>query len=338
MSRQFDEHMEGFFELNADEYRIIDPSNVDELAQAYEVKQVLQEAITLSPQDGVTYDYQNLLREQTNYIAEYVDSIEPYNSKVLSSNITYLCKQKNLKMSNLEDAIGVSTGYISRTIGEKSTKKMSIDTLWKISKLFDTGIDTLITRELSVVKLNKDEQFILSIIEKMLNDCEDCKISWVRETPKDMLVTSPSDGYPTHPLMHIQEYYDYVSADYPEVVDSRVEFNSKFFSDDHRIDLLGNCYHTDLPGTSSTVYIAHIRHDRDSVFYDEQYELYSIANNKVTPICASLSSKEEIAKALEKLYKVIDGTFSTVGLPKEIRNELEHYLNNKSSGDMSSVN
>ena len=41
MSRQFDEAMEGRFDLYGKEYRLIEPENIEELMQALEVKSAL---------------------------------------------------------------------------------------------------------------------------------------------------------------------------------------------------------------------------------------------------------------------------------------------------------
>ena len=42
MSRQFDEAMEGRFDLYGKEYRLIEPENIEELMQALEVKSALE--------------------------------------------------------------------------------------------------------------------------------------------------------------------------------------------------------------------------------------------------------------------------------------------------------
>lgn len=331
MSRQFDEYMEGRFEINGEEYKIIDPSNAKELAQAFDVKSAIETQISTMMHDEDSSGYQNLLQEQEDYINEYIDSLGVFDSSTLSSNLTYLCKQIDMRIGGLEETLRISPGYISRAIGENSKKKMSIDTIWKISKLFDVGIDTLIERKLGTVTMTKNEHFILDIIESLIKDCEDCKMSWIRETPKEMESKSFSDGPPDHPLMKDGEYYEMGAGGYPEKVADVVEFNSQFFSDNFKIELMGNCYHADLPKTDTSVYIAHIRHYNESFVPDEQYELYTInkSDGKITPVCGSLSVKEEISKALERLYKTVDEANATISMPKELRSTFEFYLSNK---------
>lgn len=42
MSRQFDEAIEGRFDIYGEEYRLVEPENIDELIRALEVKATLQ--------------------------------------------------------------------------------------------------------------------------------------------------------------------------------------------------------------------------------------------------------------------------------------------------------
>ena len=48
MSRQFDEHMEGKFEVLGETYEVVEPENFEELLQALHVREVIQTAIFLT--------------------------------------------------------------------------------------------------------------------------------------------------------------------------------------------------------------------------------------------------------------------------------------------------
>ena len=43
-------------------------------------------------------------------------------------------------MGDLERLLGISAGYISRTVKENSSKKLSIDVVWKIAELFEISV------------------------------------------------------------------------------------------------------------------------------------------------------------------------------------------------------
>ena len=135
-------------------------------------------------------------------------------------------------------------------------------------------------------------------------------------------------GTASNLFMDEKEYYDLGFSGYPEKTGERMEFKSRFFADDYQINLLGNCYHSLLPKTSTTVYLVHLSHANQGFVDDIQYELYthSAINNKITPVCGSLFVKEEIAKALEKLYTIVDSTNATISIPSDLKDTLQTYL------------
>ncbi len=67
-----------------------------------------------------------------------------------------------MRVGELEEIIGVSAGYLSRTIKENSKKKISIDVVWKIAQLFNTDVNTLIGIEMWIPRTNTYllEQFL----------------------------------------------------------------------------------------------------------------------------------------------------------------------------------
>ncbi len=164
MSRQYDEAMEGHFDLNGTEYVLVEPSNMNELVQAFEVKSALETYISGFMHDEDSSGYVSLLQEQEDYIREYADSLGEFDSTILSNNITFLTKKNGLKVGELESMLDISAGYISRTIKENSKKKMSIDTVWKIAQLFGIDIEALIATELWVPRTNT------ALLEKFI-DC-----------------------------------------------------------------------------------------------------------------------------------------------------------------------
>jgi transcriptional regulator with XRE-family HTH domain len=176
MSRQYDEAMEGHFDLNGTEYVLVEPSNMDELVQAFEVKSALETYISGFMHDEDPSGYENLLQEQNDYIREYADSLGEFDSTILSNNITFLTKKNGLKVGELESMLDISAGYISRTIKENSKKKMSIDTVWKIARLFDTDVKTLTETQMSVIYTNTE--LLEKFIHRLYIDTRDEYFGW----------------------------------------------------------------------------------------------------------------------------------------------------------------
>lgn len=123
MSRQYDEAMEGRFDLYGTEYKLVEPENADELLKALEVKDALDNHISGLMHDEDASGYEDLMQEQQDYIQEYVDSIGEFDSSIFANNLSYLLKKYGLGVGELENMLGISTGYISRTIGGKFQEK-----------------------------------------------------------------------------------------------------------------------------------------------------------------------------------------------------------------------
>lgn len=149
MSRQFDEYMSDKFELNGTMYQMVEPDSFDELMKAFEIRDVIQTGISQLMHDEDDSSWQTLLQEQEDYIQEYIDRIGDFNNGCLVKNIAYLLKKYGLRMGDLERLLGISAGYISRTVKENSSKKLSIDVVWKIAELFEISVQKLIEDDLS---------------------------------------------------------------------------------------------------------------------------------------------------------------------------------------------
>ena len=176
MSRQYDAYMEGRFEIYGTEYSVVEPSNFGELMKAMEVRDAIQTYLNGLMHDEDPGNFENVLQEQEDYIQEYLDGIEDFDNSILVDNISYLAKKYNLRIGEVEKMLGISTGYISRIANEKSGKKLSIDVVWKISKLFEITIHDLICRDLRIPGSNTE--LLLQFLSKLRKDTNEDKIYW----------------------------------------------------------------------------------------------------------------------------------------------------------------
>ncbi len=176
MSRQYDEAIEGRFDIYGEEYRLVEPENIDELVRALEAKSALETYLSGLMHDEEPEGYDNLLQEQENYIQEYIESLGEFDNSILIGNINYYLKKLNMRMGEFEQLIGVSAGYISRTAKEKSAKKLSIDIVWKIAKLF--GVDTRTLLEVDLMIPNSNAEMILKFLTKLCVQTKQNDITW----------------------------------------------------------------------------------------------------------------------------------------------------------------
>ena len=83
-----------------------------------------------------------------NKVDVFVSGIENFDSVTLSENISKLMKRYGLTMQDLEVLLGVSNGYVARTMGKDSKKRLSIDIVWKIAKLFQINVSDLVNADI----------------------------------------------------------------------------------------------------------------------------------------------------------------------------------------------
>ena len=175
MSRQYDEYIEGKFELDGEYHGLIEPTTPEQLGDAYRIRDLIQEGIDRHMPDDAE-GYQQFMDEQDSYIREYVDSLGDFDNTLLIKNIGVLLRKNGLRLGDLENALGISTGYISRTSKPGSGKKMSIDVVWKIARLFNVSLQDLLEKDLDAPTANRD--LVSQFVSKLITQTEDDDIEW----------------------------------------------------------------------------------------------------------------------------------------------------------------
>ncbi len=164
------------FEINGTEYRLVKPHDFKTLAAAIEVKSALEAQVAEHIYSMEKTDYEKLLGIQQCYIQEYLNGLGDFDKRILIINIAYFLQKHNLRVGELERLIGVSTGYISRTARENSAKKLSIDIVWKLAKLFGIDIRTFVETNLSVPKSNSG--MVIDFTDKLCRQTISGEITW----------------------------------------------------------------------------------------------------------------------------------------------------------------
>ena len=114
--------------------------------------------------------------EQEKQIQDFIEGLADYDSEYFGKNLDLLLKVNKMKISELESILRVSAGYISRTIGNESKRRLSVDILWKIAELFRVNIDDLLNRDLTAP--TKDLKQVVSFVKKLYEETENGKIRW----------------------------------------------------------------------------------------------------------------------------------------------------------------
>lgn len=164
---------------------IITPINLDELKVAYETKYCLQMKYGSldhyideenEEKDAELEKWDSLLHDQGRMIQSYLDSLGDFDNVHLVNNIAYLAKKHSMRIGDVENAVGVSAGYISRTVKDKTKKKLSVDIVWKIAKLFEVDLEDLLESDLSEAPSNTN--LIIKFLDKLQSKTKKNQLNW----------------------------------------------------------------------------------------------------------------------------------------------------------------
>ncbi|WP_207638026.1 helix-turn-helix domain-containing protein [Butyrivibrio sp. FC2001] len=156
-----------------------------------------QEAFFFNDKDAKPdKDWEVSYNKTKDVINKYIDEKTNYNQTLLGKNIDYILNKYNLKISQLEYMLGLSAGYISRAVGENSKKRLSINIVVKLSRLFNIDIDDLVCKDLSIPSENI--MALERFLDKLMADTKHKSIKW------EILKTRTSDKAE---LIAIQDTY-----------------------------------------------------------------------------------------------------------------------------------
>lgn len=141
---------------------LVKPENLSEVVKALELKSEIEKYLEGRNANRRDEIYE-LSQAQNKNIQDFIQLLGDFDSQILSRNIEFLTNRYKIRIGQVEELIGVSTGYLSRTIREGSKKNISIDAVWKIAKLFDTDIRTLIETDM------RREETNISLLGKFLD-------------------------------------------------------------------------------------------------------------------------------------------------------------------------
>ncbi|MCM1236484.1 MAG: helix-turn-helix domain-containing protein [Ruminococcus flavefaciens] len=116
------------------------------------------------------------LESQKKHIDDFINAQANYDSKFLSSNLDYLLKVHGLRISDLEELLGVSAGYVSRTVNPDSKKRLSVDIVWKISMIFQVNIDALLNIDFQVPTQSLRD--VIDFFKKLKQETDEAIIHW----------------------------------------------------------------------------------------------------------------------------------------------------------------
>ena len=108
--------------------------------------------------------------------------VQKYDNHKVMDNIAKLIEEKGLKNSDVEEACGLSKGYLSRQLKKDADAAPPIDIIAKIAAFLETSIDMMIYGDLSGTKDNI--HMMSNFLTKLRSQTEDGTQIWHAITKK----------------------------------------------------------------------------------------------------------------------------------------------------------
>lgn len=253
--------------------------------------------------------------EQKKYIAEFINAQANYDSKFLSSNLDYLLKMHGLRISDLEELLGVSAGYVSRTVNPDSKKRLSVDIVWKISVIFQVNVDDLLNIDFQVPTQSLSD--VIAFFKRLKQETDEATIHWTNQGNKKE---------------------DYVGVFFKELEESGLDGTKKyqyapdgFASKTKAVELTDDIFSAKT--SIGELYLLPL----ENQFGEKGYELYRYTGGEDngssyydTPdfICSTFDDKSYILKGkCDELFKSVKLHESDFVMSETAKSLIDRYLN-----------
>lgn len=234
-----------------------------------------------------------------------------FEKSICISNIYYLVKEKGLKIGDIEEAAGVSPGYISRLNKEENKTVPGIEFLLSVSEALNVSLEGLL--KCVYTTLSPDERKVVNFLTKLLSDSNSYKILWEKQ-PRNQLyaVDCDCDGYyATHPLMETNS-------------NNEAYFSSKFHADSN--SMIQECYEAWL-NNSSKLFLIFVNYLNNEGEETSGFELYMQLQRRCIPICFAVKGKESpFWTLLVSLLSAAKNSSSHVHLDEDAKKVIDFYL------------
>ncbi len=235
-----------------------------------------------------------------------------FDKEKFYKNVSYMAKQRNIAMGEIEDKLEISHGYIAK-LGRPNSPLPSIDYITKIADLLDISIDLLVDGDLG--NLSTQEQFIIDFLHKLIILTKNNAIDWLPEKME---------------FFSNDERHGYISKNY---FWGRNLFESSFRNYYVIPDL--TAYFAKLPNEEASVMVVKVGYSSNdpepSQFEDYDLlatEIYIVTNGDYNGVCSSEYVADEIKNEISKLDKVVCNARSKIGLKSGSKEIISRLLNN----------
>lgn len=237
-----------------------------------------------------------------------------FDKRILMNNINFLIDKNNIKIGELENNIGVSTGYISRLSKEDGTKP-GIDFIVNIARELKMSLDTLLYIDLS--KATPTEIYLSKFLEKLIKDTANDKLEWSVEKKEvlDNIITD-FNGNIDHILFEQDDF-------------GKIYFPSHLFG--YNTLIKDNCYNLRLKN-GNRIFLMNI----DEITNQSKtpiIEIWAESFNHIRYICNNID-KSVLSEYVEPLYNNITESLTHPKIDESLRRSIDAFMEDDLEDDI----
>ena len=107
-----------------------------------------------------------------------------FSRQKLAENIMTLIQQKKLRIGEVEQQIGISTGYLTKMLKKETDSAPSTDIIWRLSKVLGVSTDMLIEGDFS--KATDNLQYMRKFLYRLQSLTDTNELGWDRISISDV--------------------------------------------------------------------------------------------------------------------------------------------------------
>ncbi len=101
---------------------------------------------------------------------------QEFNRQKLFENVSAIIQDRGLKIGDVESAVGISAGYLSRLSKKDSDASISVDLVCKLSHFFGVSVDALLEGDFSIATNNT--KYFESFLKRLRQSVENNQEEW----------------------------------------------------------------------------------------------------------------------------------------------------------------
>lgn len=269
-----------------------------------------------------------------------------YDKQKLMDNIYFLIQEREIKIGELENEIGVSTGYISR-LNKNPESAVSVELAWKIAKFFGVSIDMMIEGNLSKVKDNL--QFMGRFINALKDKTDANELEWDSIRIEDINEKLREPGSIDFPIIGERkdgsEIKQMCTYEYQGNICSGMAYRKKVLKSaavpNEMVAVVATAYKADIDNETE-IYIFPMlaingeQHGNEKEYFDlymKKWEVLDMDNIgdvdfswTTYPLCNTLNNANDLENQIKLLYKAITCHEGDLRIDQSVRNTMKSFM------------